>query len=50
MRVSIAALPPAQIRDAVLAAKPVQHDTDLLLGRILLAGCPADVLFSDTTG
>jgi hypothetical protein len=31
-------------RDAVLTPKAVQHDTDLLLGRILLAGCSPNVL------
>ena len=34
----------AQLRDAVLTPKAVQHDTDLLLGRILLAGCSPNVL------
>src|SRR3954447_10092108 len=33
----------AQLRDAVLAAKPIQHDADFLLGRILLARRPANV-------
>ena len=34
----------AQLRDAVLTPKAVQHDTDLLLGRILLASCSPNVL------
>ena len=38
------ALPPAQLGDAVLATEPLQHDTDLLLGRVLLPGRPAYVL------
>ena len=35
---------PAQLGDAVLAAQALQHDADLLLGRILLARRSADVL------
>ena len=38
------AFPPAELGDAVLAAEPLQHDTDLLLGRMVLPGGPADVL------
>jgi hypothetical protein len=38
------ALAPAQLRDAVLAAKAVEHDTDLLIGRILLARGSPNVL------
>jgi hypothetical protein len=34
----------AQLRDAELTPKAVQHDTDLLLGRILLTGCSPNVL------
>jgi hypothetical protein len=34
----------AQLGDAVLAAKAFQNDADLLLGRLLLARRPADVL------
>jgi hypothetical protein len=37
------ALPPAELGDAVLAPKPLQHDPDLLLGRMMLPGGPADV-------
>src|SRR5690606_32756403 len=36
-------LAPAQRRDRLFAAQALQHDADLLLGRILLAGCAADV-------
>src|SRR6476661_6367956 len=36
------AFTPAQLRDAVLATQTVQHDADLLLGRILLARRPAN--------
>jgi hypothetical protein len=43
-RVSIgAAVAPAQLGNAGPAAQAIQHDVDLLLGRVLLAGCPADV-------
>src|ERR1019366_7318162 len=38
------ALAPAQLRDAVLTAKAVQHNTDLLLGRVLLARGSPNVL------
>jgi hypothetical protein len=37
-------LAPAKRRDRFLAAQAFQHDADLLLGRILLAGRRADVL------
>src|SRR3954471_2954657 len=37
------ALTSAQLRDPVLAAKPIQHDADFLLARILLARRPANV-------
>lgn len=33
-----------QLGDAVLAAKPLKHDADLLLSRILFAGASANVL------
>src|SRR3954470_16786372 len=33
----------AQRGDAVLAAQPLQHDADLVLGRVMLAGGAADV-------
>ena len=33
------------VRQAVLDSQAVQHDADLLLGRILLARCPANVLY-----
>jgi hypothetical protein len=38
------ALPPAQFGDVVLAAEPLQNDQDLLVGRMVLPGRPADVL------
>src|ERR1019366_7400182 len=38
------ALAPTQLRDAVLTAKAVQHNTDLLLGRVLLARGSPNVL------
>ena len=34
----------AQLRNRVLAAQAVQHDADLLFGRVALARRPADVL------
>ena len=37
-------LPAAQLRDALLAAKPLQHHPDLLLRGILSPGRPADRL------
>src|ERR1019366_1919067 len=37
-------LAPTQLRDAVLTAKAVQHNTDLLLGRVLLARGSPNVL------
>src|ERR1019366_10371137 len=40
------AFTPAQLGNGMLAAQTVQHDPDLLLGRILLAGCPADVFYN----
>jgi hypothetical protein len=38
------ALAPAQFRYAVLPAKPIQHNPDLVFRRIVLARSPADVL------
>jgi hypothetical protein len=38
------ALAAAQLGDRVLAAQAVQHDADLLFGRVTLARRPADVL------
>ena len=38
--------PPAELGDAVLATKPLQHHTNLLLGRMVLPGRPADVLYN----
>src|SRR5215475_6997369 len=35
---------PAQLGDAVLAAQPLQHDTDLVFGRKMPPGRPADSL------
>src|SRR5665213_2302936 len=37
-------LPPAQLGYAVLAAKAIQHNPDLVLGRVMLASGAADVL------
>jgi hypothetical protein len=37
-------LAPAALGDALLAVQAPQHDPDLLFGRVLLAGTPADVL------
>ena len=34
----------AQLGDTVLAAQPIEHDTDLVLGRDMATGLPADVL------
>src|SRR5216683_6483822 len=36
--------PPAQLRNTGLATQAIQDDADLLLGRIVLAGRPPDVL------
>jgi hypothetical protein len=38
------ALAAAQLGDRVFAAQAVQHDADLLFGRVALARCSADVL------
>src|SRR5262245_49839556 len=40
---------PAQFGNTVLAAKPVQHDPDLVFNRIVLASRPANV-FDDLFG
>ena len=39
-------LAPAQLGNAGLAAKPVQHDADFLFSRILLPRGPADVFYN----
>src|SRR6056297_961465 len=37
-------LAPAKLGHALFAPQALEHDADLLLGRVLLAGTPADVL------
>src|SRR6056297_26349 len=37
-------LAPAKLGNALFAPQALEHDADLLLGRVLLAGTPADVL------